>query len=165
MAEIAATVRGRGLLRRALAVLPVVTVLHAPQSRGEVIDDIAVEQRAGGATVRLHLVSPVHYLRDYLAPDGRSINVYLQALAPEDFPGTPPVDEVRHSPRGASGLRFAVRVSLDPRCDPAPHPVCLVISFEQRVGSSVRLGDDRRSLLLDLASEGGRIRSPVRDKP
>lgn len=137
-----------------LAAIPIAALLHAPSAPAEVIDDIAVEQRASGPRVRLRLTGPVHYIRDYASPDGETINVTLQALAPENFARAPSFDEVRLSPKNASVPRFAVRVSLDPRCDPAPNPVCVLIRFERPVRCRIQLGEDRRSLLLRFASKG-----------
>ena len=138
------------ILRVILTVLPIAASLHAPPARAAVIDDIAIERHESGTRVRLRLTGPVHYIRDYASADGEIVNVYLQALAPENFAGGPVFDEVKHSPRNALVPRFAVRVSLDPRCDPAPNAVCVVIRFERAVRYRIRLGEDRRSLLLDL---------------
>jgi len=153
------------LLRKVLAALAVAASLHAPTALAEVIDDIAIEQLAAGTRVRLRLTGPVGFLRDYASADGRTVSVYLQALAPENFSGASPADEVKRSPPRWPGPRFTVRVNLDPHCDPAPNPVCVVIEFERTVRSRIRLGEDRRSLLVDLESEGKRDTPPAREKP
>jgi hypothetical protein len=140
--------------RVALAGLAVATALHAPAAPAEVIDDMAFEPLAAGTRVRLRLTGPVGFLRDYTSADGKTINVYLQALTPESFAGGHSADEVKRSPRRWPGPRFTVRVNLDPHCDPAPNPICVVIEFERTVRSRTRLGEDRRSLLLDLEPEG-----------
>jgi len=155
------------VLRAVLAAVPIAAAsLHAPPAPAEVIDEIAIERHESGARIRLRLTGPVHYLRDYASPDGETVNVYLQALGPETFARGAFFDEVRLSPQNAAVPRFAVRVSLDPRCDPAPNPVCVLIRFERPVHSRIRLGEDRRSLLLSIASrgEGGPPRN-VREKP
>jgi hypothetical protein len=152
-------------LRKVLAALPLAVALHAPPAFAEVIDAIAVDRRESGTRVRLRLTSPVHYVRDYVSADGKTVNVYLQALVPENFVGGPVFDEVKQSPRGELAPRFEVRVSLDPRCDPAPNPVCIVIRFERAVRSRIRLDEDRRSLLLDLESGGEGNPPAVREKP
>lgn len=159
--------RMENILRGALVVLPLAVALPAPPVFAEVIDDITIERRDSGTQVRLRLTGPVHYIRDYASADGESVNIYLEALAPEKFSGTLLVDEVKQSPQNSPGPRFAVRVSLDPRCDAAPNPVCIVIRFERPVHCRVRLGEDRRSLLLDLplASHGEGSLPPVREKP
>jgi hypothetical protein len=154
------------ILRALLAAIPIAASLHAPLARAEVIDDIAIERHESGARVRLRLTGPVHYIRDYVSPDGETVNVTLQALAPETFARGAFFDEVRLSPQDPAVPRFAVRVSLDPRCDPAPNPVCVLIRFERPVRCRIQLGEDRRSLLLAVAStgEGGPPRN-VREKP
>jgi hypothetical protein len=153
------------ILRKVLAVLPVAASLHAPPALAEVIDDITIGRHKSGTQVRLRFTGPMHYIRDYAPADGRTVNVYLQTLAPENFSGSLPADEVKQSPQGSAAPRFTVRVSLDPRCDAAPNPVCIVIRFERPVRCQVRLGEDRRSLLLDL--EPGRKGDPptAKDKP
>jgi hypothetical protein len=157
--------RVHDIVRKLLAVFPVAASLNAPPVLAEVIDDIAIEQLEAGTRVRLRLTGPVGYIRDYASADGKTVNVYLQTLAPENFSGAPPADEVKQSPRSSPAPRFTVRVSLDPRCDAAPNPVCVVIRFERAVRSRIRLGEDRRSLLLDLESKGERDSPTAREKP
>ncbi|HUL93336.1 MAG TPA: hypothetical protein VLV56_13410 [Burkholderiales bacterium] len=149
-------------LRAALAAVPVI-LCHTPQALAEVIDEIALERLDSAARVRLRFTGPVHYLRQSVSADGGVANVYLQALDPEAFGVPSPIDEVRHSPGNAAVPPFTVRVRLDPRCDPAPNPVCIFIRFERAARYTVRLGEDRRSLLLDFASEAG-SRSPSAGK-
>jgi hypothetical protein len=155
----------QNILRKVLAVLPVAASLHAPSAFAEVIDDITIERHESGTRIRLHLTGPVGYIRDYVSADGKTVNVYLQTLAPENFSGAPPSDEVRRSPQSSPAPRFTVRVSLDPRCDAAPNPVCVEIRFERAVRSRIRLGEDRRSLLLDLESEAKGGPPAAREKP
>ncbi len=149
----------RHILLRVLAVLSIAAAVHTPPVIAEVIDDIAIERHGLEAKVRLRLTGPVHYLRDYSSASGDSVNVYLQALAPENFGDRSGPDEVKRSPESALVPRFTVRVTLDPRCGPAPQPVCIVIRFDRAVRHQIRLGEDRRSLLLDLPlvsdGEGG----------
>jgi hypothetical protein len=155
----------RDMLRRVFAALPLAIALHAPPAFAEVIDDIAIERRGSGTQVRLRLTGPVHYVRDFASADGKTINVYLQALFPENFSDGPAFDEVKRSLRADLAPRFEVRVNLDPRCDAAPNPVCLVIRFERAVRGRIRLDDDRRSLLLDLERVGERDPPAAREKP
>jgi hypothetical protein len=154
------------IVRVVLAAIPIAASLHAPPAPAEVIDDIAVERHESGARIRLRLTGPVHYIRDFASPDGETVNVTLQSLGPVTFARGAFFDEVRLSPQDPAVPRFAVRVSLDPRCDPAPSPVCVLIRFERPVRCRVRLGEDRRSLLLAVASRGeeGPPRK-VREKP
>jgi len=102
------------------------------------------------ARIRLHLTSPVHYIRQFPSEDGEALNVHLQALAPLPAGERAIPDEVKYSPKNDLVPRFSVRVSLDPRCEPVPHPVCIVILFTRAIRHELRLGEDRRSLLLDL---------------
>jgi hypothetical protein len=141
-------------LQAAFAGFPIAVSLYSPPALGDVIDDIAIERHGTAAGVRLRLTSPVHFIRSYSSSSGEVINVQLQALAPENFGDASFPDEVKQSPESSLVPRFAVRVSLDPRCDPAPHPVCITIQFERATRARVRLGGDRRSLLLDLPSGG-----------
>jgi hypothetical protein len=144
----------RRLLRAALAAVPLALCL-APQALAEVIDEIAVERLESAARVRLRFTGPVHYLRQATSADGVVANVYLQALEPQAFGPPTNIDEVKASPKFAGVPPFRVRVRLDPRCDPAPNPVCLMIQFERPARYTIRLGEDRRSLLLNFASDAG----------
>jgi hypothetical protein len=107
----------------------------------------------------------VHLLRFYSSEQGKIVHVQLQALAPENFGAGPFPDEVKRSPENLLVPRFSVRVTLDPRCDPAPNPVCMIIQFERATRARVRLGEDRRSLLLDLESAGEGDSPAAREKP
>ncbi|MGB5081705.1 MAG: hypothetical protein WBO23_13290 [Burkholderiales bacterium] len=126
------------------------TSLDSATGLAEVIDNIVIERHDSTARIRLHLTSPVHYIRHYISGDGDAVNVYLQALAPLSFGEGAIPDEVRYSPKNTQVPRFTVRVSLDPRCEPVPHPVCIVIQFARATRVELRLGEDRRSLLLEL---------------
>jgi len=141
-----------------LAALLVVALLQATPAAGEIIDEIAIERHDSMARARLRLTTPVHYIRDYISKEGKIVIVYLQALAPQAIGDRPVPDEVKRSPRNALVPRFTVRVNRDPRCEPAPNPVCMVIQFDRSVRCQIRLGEDRRSLLLDfpLSEEEGR---------
>jgi len=137
----------------ALAALMVAALLPVAPAVAEVIDEIVIERHDTTERVRLRLTGPVHYIRDYVSAKGEIVNVYLQALAPL-APGEGPFpDEVKYSPGDALISSFTVRISLDPRCEPVPNPVCVLIQFERPVRCRVRLGEDRRSLLLDFPSE------------
>lgn len=153
-------------MRGVLAALLALALLRATTAVGEVIDDIAIERHDSLARVRLRLTGPVHYIRQTISADGETASIYLQALAPGPFDARPVPDEVKHSRKSASVPGFTVRVSLDPRCDPAPNPICIVIRFDRAIRYEIRLGEDRRSLILDLpfASEGEGV-STVREKP
>lgn len=145
--------------------LPVAASLHAAPVFATVIDEIAVERHDSAVRVRLRLTGPVHFLRYYSSEQGRIVHVQLQALAPENFGEGSFPDEVKRGPNSAVVPRFTARVSLDPRCDPAPHPVCITIRFERATRAEVRLGEDSRSLLLDFDSKG-EVGSPAaREKP
>jgi hypothetical protein len=148
-----------------LALALVAGSLHAPPALAAVIDDIAFEQQDAASKVRLRLTSPVHLLRFYSSEQGRAVYIQLQAFAPENFGAGPFPDEVKRSPENLLVPRFTVRVSLDPRCDPAPNPVCMIIQFERATRARVRLGEDRRSLLLDLESAGEGDSPAAREKP
>jgi hypothetical protein len=159
--------RGALLLVALAAALAVVALLRAPPAAGAVIDDIAIERHDSTARVRLRLTGSVHYLHHTISADGEVAHIFLQALAPEAFAGSPFPDEVKHS-RGSAGIPgFTVRVSLDPRCEPTPNPVCIVVQFERPVRYEVRLGEDRRSVTLDfpLASDGEGDLPAAREKP
>jgi hypothetical protein len=148
-----------------LALVSAAASLHAPAAPAAVIDDIAFEQQDAASRVRLRLTSPVHLLRFYSSEQGKIVHVQLQAFAPENFGAGPFPDEVKRSPENLLVPRFTVRVSLDPRCDPAPNPVCMIIQFERATRARVRLGEDRRSLLLDLESLGEGDSPAAREKP
>ncbi|HTQ74332.1 MAG TPA: hypothetical protein VMI74_08585 [Burkholderiales bacterium] len=124
--------------------------LASPPVLAAVIDEIAVERGDAVPRVRVRLTGPVHYIRDYASKNGELVNVQLEALAPL-LPGEPPFpDEVKYFRGDGAIPPFTVRVSLDPRCEPVPNPVCILIQYERPVRSHVRLGEDRRSLLLDF---------------
>lgn len=141
---------GNRVLRRILAVLLSAAALNAATAAAEVIDDIAIERHGSAARIRLRLTAPVHYIRHYASANGHAVNVYLQALAPPAFGEGMIPDEVKSSPKSALVPEFAVRVSLDPRCEPVPNPVCIVIQFARAIRFELRLGEDRRSLILEL---------------
>ena len=156
-------------MQRALRVVPAAVLVAASLCPSlvpaAVIDDIAIEQQESAARVRLRLTSPVQLIRYYSSEQGRIVYVQLQAFAPENFGAGPFPDEVKRSPESALVPRFTVRVSLDPRCDPAPNPVCMTIQLERATRARVRLGEDRRSLLLDLESAGEGDPPAAREKP
>lgn len=143
-----------------LAALALVALPAAAPALGGVIDEIAVERAEAPARVRLRLTGPVHYIRDYASSNGELVNVQLEALAPLAPGETPFPDEVKHFRGDGSIPPFTVRVSLDPRCEPAPNPVCILIQYERPVRSTVRLGEDRRSLLLDFPPTPDEKRHP-----
>jgi hypothetical protein len=152
-------------LRAVLAAIPVAAAWHAQRALADVIDEIAVERRDSTASARLRLTGPVHYIRYYASTNGELVNVQLQALAPL-APGEGPFpEEVKRFPGDDSIPPFTVRVSLDPRCEPVPNPVCILIQYERPVRSRVRLGEDRRSLLLDFPTTSDeKRRSPSANK-
>lgn len=132
------------------AALVIGALLWAVRAPAAVIEEIDVERGEAGPSVRVRLTGPVHYIRDYASKNGELVNVQLEALAPL-APGAPPFpDEVKRFPGESSIPPFTVRVSLDPRCEPVSNPVCILIQYERAVRSRVRLGEDRRSLLLDF---------------
>jgi hypothetical protein len=147
------------------ATLLVAALLGAPSAVAAVIDEIAVERGDTAPRVRVRLTGPVHYIRDYASSNGELVNVQLQALAPL-APGEAPFpDEVKRFPGDGSIPPFTVRISLDPRCEPVPNPVCVLIQYERPVRSRVRLGEDRRSLLLDFQTTSDeKKRSPSANK-
>jgi hypothetical protein len=150
-------------LRAALAAAPLAAAWHASPALAEVIDRIDIERVERAVQVRVRFTGRVHYLRQAVSADGGVANVYLQALDPEAFGVPSPIDEVKHSPGNAAVPPFSVRVRLDPRCDPAPNPVCIFIQIERAARYTIRLGEDGRSLLLDFSSEAGG-RSPSAGK-
>ena len=137
-----------------------------PASAGAAfIDEIAVERSDAGSRIRVRLTGPVHYIRDYASKNGELVNVQLEALAPL-APGEAPFpDEVKVFRGDGSIPAFTVRISLDPRCEPVPNPVCVLIQYERPVRSHVRLGEDRRSLLLDFpTTPSDKRRTPSSEK-
>lgn len=152
-------------LRAVLAAIPVAAAWHAQQALAGVIDEIAVERSGAAPRVRLRLTGPVHYIRDYASSNGELVNVQLEALASLSPGEAPFPDEVKRFPGDGSIPPFTVRVSLDPRCEPVPNPVCVLIQYERPVRSRVRLGEDRRSLLLDFpTTTDEKRRSPGANK-
>jgi hypothetical protein len=143
----------------------VAALLCAAPALAAVIDEIAVERGDATPRVRVRLTGPVHYLRDFASKNGELVNLRLEALAPL-APGMPVFpDEVKYFPGDGAVPPFTVRVSLDPRCDPVPNPVCIQIQYERPVRSRVRLGEDRRSLLLEFpTTTNEKKRSPSTDK-
>jgi hypothetical protein len=144
----------RGLARTArrgsrLLGLLVAASLYAVPALAQVIGNIGISQHDSTASVRLELNGPVHLIRYYSSKDGE-VGIYLQALAPGTFGGASVPDEVRESPASPLVPHFTARVSLDPRCEVAANPVCIVIRFERPVRCKVRIGEDLRSLVLEL---------------
>jgi hypothetical protein len=145
-------------LHRVVAACFLVALLHAAPAAAEVIDQIVIEGQGSAAKVRVRLTGPVHYLRDYVSNEGEIVNVYLRAMAPQVFGDTSVPDEVKRFRGNGVVPGFTARVTLDPRCDQVLNPVCIVIQFERPARCRIRLGEDRRSLLLDFpdASNGRR---------
>ena len=145
--------------------LVMVALLRAVPAFAGIIDEIVTERHDSIASVRLRLTGPVHYIRDYASANGELVNVRLEALAPL-APGEAPFpDEVKRFPGHGSIPPFTLRVSLDPRCEPVPNPVCISIQYGRAVRSRVRLGEDRRSLLLDFPTTADeKRRSPSANK-
>jgi hypothetical protein len=154
----------RRTLHAALSASLALASLVPASARAAVIDEIAVERSGAGPRIRVRLTGPVHYIRDYASRNGELVNVQLEALAPL-APGEAPFpDEVKVFRGDGSIPAFTVRVSLDPRCEPVPNPVCVMIQYERPVRSRVRLGEDRRSLLLDFpTTPDDKKRSPSTD--
>lgn len=119
-------------------------------ARAEVIDAIAIEPREAGGQVRLRLAGPVRYLRHYPAERGEIVVVMLEALSAQAFGALPPVEEVKRSRAAAGVPAFTARVSRDPACSNAARPLCIILAFEAPVRYRIRLGADRRSLLVEL---------------
>ena len=152
-------------MRGALAAFGAAVLLQTASARAAVIDEIAVERGDAAPRVRLRLTGPVHYIRDYASQNGELLNVQLEALAPL-APGGPVFpDEVKRFPGDGPIPSFTVRISLDPKCEPVPNPVCILIQYDRPVPSRVRLGEDRRSLLLEFpTTPDDKKRSPGTDK-
>ena len=152
-------------MRLAPPVLVAAALLWAAPALAALIDEIALEQGDAAPRIRVRFTAPVHYIRDYASKNGELVNVQLAALA-SLAPGAPPFpDEVKRFPGEGSIPPFTVRVSLDPRCEPVPNPVCILIQYERAVRSRVRLGEDRRSLLLDFpTATDEKKRSPSPNK-
>ena len=139
-------------MRGARAAFVVAALLRTASAAAAVIDEIAVERGDPAPRVRVRLTAPVHYIRDYASSNGELVNVQLEALAPL-APGEALFPDEVKSFRGSGSIPpFTVRISLDPRCEPVPSPVCVLIQYERPVRSRVRLGEDRRSLLIDFPS-------------
>lgn len=129
--------------------LLLITLLLTP-ARAEVIDDVAIESRDASPTIRLRLTGPVRYLRHFPADQGEIVVVMLEALAPEAFGPVPPAEEVRRSRAAGRVPAFTARVSRDPACAAAARPLCIILAFEAPVRYRIRLGRDRRSVLVEL---------------
>jgi hypothetical protein len=142
------------------ATLLVAALLGAASAVAGVIEEIAVERGDAAPRVRVRLTGPVHYIRDYSSKNGELVNVQLEALAPLAPGDAPFPDEVKRFPGDGSIPPFTVRISLDPRCELVPNPVCVLIQYERPVHSRVRLGEDRRSLLLDFPTAPDEKRRP-----
>lgn len=154
--------RHAGAAARALCV---VALLGPGPASAQLLDDVAVERHDAVATVRVKLTGPVHYVRHAPVEKGEILVVYLEALAPETVASWLGPDEVKRSPKGAPVPRFTVRTSVGAPCGPAANSVCLTIQFERPVRYRVRLGDDRRSIVLEVAPNGDGARpAPAKGK-
>lgn len=154
-------------LRAALVAIVAGASLYAPAALAEVIDDIAIERHDAAATIRLRLTGPVHYVRHYPAETGEIVVVVLDALTPEMFGNGPVIEEAKRSPPDARIPPFTVSVTVGQNCGAAANPVCIAIRFERPVRYRIRLGDDRRSVLLELplADDASRQPADAGDKP
>jgi hypothetical protein len=142
----------RALLQR-LAALLLAGLIYAAPAAAEVIDAITLEPRDGSIRIGLHLTGPVRYLRHAPIERGEMVVVLLEALQPEAFDPRPQVEEVKRGPPSKLVPRFTARVSFDPACSPSARPLCITLRFEQPVRYRVRLGPDRRSVLVELLPE------------
>lgn len=155
------------MLRFVFLAIVVGASVCAPAARGEVIDRIGVESHDDTATVRLRLTGPVHYVRHFPEEQGELVNVYLEAFSPEEFGELTMIEEAKQSPRDPRIPPFQVRVTVGRACSTAAYPVCVMFRFERPVRYRIRLGDDRRSILLELplAPPAAPMTAPPQDKP
>ena len=149
------------ILRAALVAIFAGASLFAPAVLAEAIDDITIERHDAGATIRLRLTGPVHYLRHAPAERGELVVVYLEALMPEAFGEISPIEEVKRAPKDALVPPFTVRVTVGRACSTAANPVCIAIRFERPVRYRIRLGEDRRTVVLDLPLESDTDQRPA----
>lgn len=138
----------RPVLQRLMCAL--LALAGALPASADVIDDISIEPAEAAATIRLRLTGPVRYLRHYPLERGEVVVVVLEALTPEAFGAMPPIEEVKRAPGHPRVPPFTARVSMDPACSPAANPLCITLRFERRVRYRISLGEDRRSLRVDL---------------
>ncbi len=102
----------RPFIHRLTAALCAAMLLARPAS-AEVIDEIAVVHRNGGASIELRLTGPARYVRHYPAERGEAVVIILEAPTPDTFGETPAIDEVRRGPKDGRVPRFTVRASLN----------------------------------------------------
>ena len=133
-----------------IASLFLAAMVAVPLAHAEVIDDIAIDSRGETPKIKLRLTGPVRYLRHFPAEQGEIVVVMLEALAPEAFGPVPPAEEVRRNRAVAGVPAFSARVSRDPACSSTVRPLCIILAFEAPVRYRIRLGRDRRSVLVEL---------------
>ncbi len=126
-------------------------------SAAEVIDDLAYERGDAGPVLRIRLAAPVNYVRHYPAESGRILVVVLDAADPDALGDAPPVDEVRRVRPGEGAPSVEVRVTRGERCGASAHPLCLALSFGRPVRYRLRLGEDHRSVVIEVTPPDGRI--------
>jgi len=143
--------RARGLARTLLAAISC-ALLAVPCASAEVLDRITVARHEGGTTIDVRLTGAVHYIRHYPAEAGQIVVVELEALEPEAFDGEAGIDDVKRAPKDAPPPHFTVRATVGQACSQTANPVCLTIRFDRPVRYEVRLGKDRRSVVLELPS-------------
>jgi hypothetical protein len=157
------------MLRRGAAALLLVGSCAAMSTAASarLMDDIDIGVAADVIRVRIQFTVPVRYLRHFPPSQGEILNVYLQSLPGEGLRetlGHPQVDEKKRSPRNA--LLPCFTVTFVPPRDPGRDPLQLVIQFQGKETYKVRLGEDSRSLYLDLpATTDGRAPGGCNGKP
>lgn len=129
-------------------------LLSSAPTHARLIDEMDVSAVDDRVRVRLQFTVPVRYLRHFPPEHGEILNVFLQALAGEDLRdvvGHPRVDETKRSPRNT--LMPCFTVTYVPPRDPVRDPMQLVLQFKNKERFRVRLGEDSRSLILELPAQ------------
>jgi hypothetical protein len=141
-------------------------LISAPVN-ARLIDDIEVSAAGDNIRITIRFTIPLRYLRHFPPAKGEILNVYLQSVSGEDLRetlGHPPFDEVRRSPRNS--LLPCFTVTYVPPHDPRGAPLQLVIQFKPAESYTVRLGEDGRSLYVDMpATAEGRPAGGCNGKP
>lgn len=142
------------------------TLISAPAA-ARLIDDVEVGAADETVRITVRFTIPVRYLRHFPPKKGEILNVYLQPVSGEDLRetlGHPPLNEVRRAPRNSLLPCFTVTVVPPP--DPRAAPLQLVIQFSWPESYTVRLGEDSRSLYVNLpAQAAGRPAGGCNGKP
>lgn len=153
---------GSHFIRRPLGLWFLALTLPAT-AQGELLEGIDISTTAETVQVTLRFTAPMAYIRHHPPAKGEVLQVTLEALGSVNIDGLRR-EQSRRLPPDKALPAFSVSVHPDPGCASPPRAVCLMIQFDQPVAYRLRMGPDRRHLILALPRADGNAVSPSTDR-